>query len=49
MPEVLSDLFYSALFMTHSLTKSQLRADHQGTWGFDEGEWALAWKTGCWH
>ena len=45
VPEALSDLFYSALFMTHSLTKSLLRAGHQRTWGFEEGERVLAWKT----
>lgn len=45
MPEALSDLFYSDLFMIYSLTKSQLKAGHQGTWGFDEGERVLPWKT----
>lgn len=45
VPEALSDLFYSDLFMIYSLTKSQLRAGHQGTWGFDEGERVLTWKT----
>lgn len=36
---------YSALFTTHSLTKSWLMAGHQGTWRFDEGERVLTWKT----